>query len=220
MTLPKNTIVEALTLVMADVGAVRKGDRNTVQNFSFRGIDAVVNACSPALRKHGVVVVPELLTIERSTVEVGQKRSLMAHVALTVAYTFHGPAGDSVRAVVAAESFDSGDKATPKAMSVAFRTALLQALCLPTDEPDPDEHSYERSNATTAEGIEAAKRADAEAWNSACAEITAAMTAEELRVLWQQYAATGALTLTYEGGTLNDKILARKADLDAEAGGA
>jgi hypothetical protein len=30
-------------------------------------------------------------------------------------------------------------------MSVAFRTALLQALCLPTDEPDPDEHVYERA---------------------------------------------------------------------------
>lgn len=42
---------------------------------------------------------------------------------------------------------DSGDKATAKAMSVAFRTALLQALCLPTDEIDPDAESYERSSA-------------------------------------------------------------------------
>ena len=42
---------------------------------------------------------------------------------------------------------DSGDKATAKAMSVAFRTALLQALALPTDEPDPDSQSYERSSA-------------------------------------------------------------------------
>jgi hypothetical protein len=40
---------------------------------------------------------------------------------------------------------DSGDKATAKAMSVAMRTALLQALCLPTDEPDPDATSYERA---------------------------------------------------------------------------
>jgi hypothetical protein len=37
------------------------------------------------------------------------------------------------------EAFDSGDKSTAKAMSVAYRTALLQALTLPTDEPDPDE---------------------------------------------------------------------------------
>jgi hypothetical protein len=42
---------------------------------------------------------------------------------------------------------DSGDKATAKAMSVAFRTALLQSLSLPTDEVDPDAHSYERSSA-------------------------------------------------------------------------
>jgi hypothetical protein len=30
-------------------------------------------------------------------------------------------------------------------MSVALRTALIQALALPTHEPDPDESSYERS---------------------------------------------------------------------------
>jgi len=46
-----------------------------------------------------------------------------------------------------AESMDSGDKATAKAMSVAFRTALLQTLCLPTDESDPDADSYVRSAA-------------------------------------------------------------------------
>jgi len=43
---------------------------------------------------------------------------------------------------------DSGDKATAKAMSVAFRTALLQSLSLPTDEVDPDATSYERSSGT------------------------------------------------------------------------
>jgi hypothetical protein len=32
-------------------------------------------------------------------------------------------------------------------MSVAFRIALLQALALPTSEPDPDASSYERSPA-------------------------------------------------------------------------
>ena len=45
--------------------------------------------------------------------------------------------------LVAAEAFDSGDKATAKAMSVALRTFLLQLLALPTDEPDPDSFTYE-----------------------------------------------------------------------------
>lgn len=138
-------IVEALSKVMADVGAVKKGDRNTAQNFNFRGIDAVVNAVSPALRAHGIVVTPELVSIDRDTVEIGKNRTTMGHVTVVVKYTFTATDGSSVSATVAGEAMDSGDKATPKAMSVAFRTALLQALCLPTDEPDPDSHSYERS---------------------------------------------------------------------------
>ena len=51
-------IIKLLSAVMEDAGAVRKSERNTHQNFNFRGIDAVVNAVSPALRKHGVVVLP------------------------------------------------------------------------------------------------------------------------------------------------------------------
>jgi hypothetical protein len=72
----------------------------------------------------------------------------MGHVKVKVTYTFIGQAGDAISATVVGEAMDAGDKATAKAMSVAFRTALLQALCLPTDEPDPDSNSYERSGAT------------------------------------------------------------------------
>jgi hypothetical protein len=68
-------------------------------------------------------------------------------VKVKVTYTFIGASGDSIKATVVGEAMDSGDKATAKAMSVAFRTALLQALSLPTDEPDPDATSYERSSA-------------------------------------------------------------------------
>jgi hypothetical protein len=139
------TVVEALSAVMEDVGAVRKGERNQSQGFNFRGIDAVVQAVYPALLRHGVVVVPSLLSYVYESVEVGTKRTPMGHARVTVEYRFTGPEGDSLAATVAAEAMDSGDKATAKAMSVAMRTALLQALCLPTDEPDPDATSYERA---------------------------------------------------------------------------
>ena len=68
-----------------------------------------------------------------------------------VRYTVYGPAGDTLVGVTAGESMDSGDKGTAKAMSVAFRVFLLQSLCLPTDEPDPDSEVYERSNGPTAQ---------------------------------------------------------------------
>jgi hypothetical protein len=141
-TLP---IAQALNEVMKEVGAVKKNDRNASQGFNFRGIDAVVNAVSPALQKHGVIVVPSVEDYEYASVEIGKNRTVMGHVKVKVTYTFIGAGGDAIKATVVGEAMDSGDKATAKAMSVAFRTALLQTLSLPTDEPDPDSQSYERS---------------------------------------------------------------------------
>lgn len=138
------TVYEALANVMADVSAVKKTDRNEAQRFVFRGIDAVINAVGPALRKHKVTVSPRVDSYEYGTVTTAGGKP-MAHVRVLVTYTFYGPAGDSLPAQAPGEAFDSGDKATAKAMSVAYRTALLQALALPTDEPDPDAHSYERA---------------------------------------------------------------------------
>ena len=142
----KLPIAQALSEVMKAVGAIAKKDKNTAQGFNFRGIDSVVNAVSPALQKFGVVVVPSVEEYDYQTVEIGRNRTAMGHVRVKVTYTFIGVNGDAIKATVVGEAMDSGDKATAKAMSVAFRTALLQSLSLPTDEADPDATSYERSS--------------------------------------------------------------------------
>lgn len=134
-----------LSRISAAVGAVRKGDRNSQQGFSFRGIDAVVNALHPQLVAHGVIVAPVHVDYQHGSVEVGNKRTPMGHARVVVTYRFLGPAGDTFDVAAAGEAMDSGDKATAKAMSVAYRTALLQAFSLPTDEADPDHDAYERS---------------------------------------------------------------------------
>lgn len=136
------SLVSLLHKVMADVGAVKKGERNTQQNFNFRGVDAVVNAVSPALKEHGVIVVPRVLTERREVITTSAGKP-MNYVAVTVEYTYYGPAGDSITGSALGAAFDSGDKAEPKAMSVAYRVFLLQSLCLPTDEPDVDSESHE-----------------------------------------------------------------------------
>lgn len=141
------TIYQALADVMRAVKSVGKDGFNQHDRYKFRGIDGVVNAVGPALRDAGVFVIPDVRSYEYGSVVVGKNRTEMGHARVVVAYTFYGPAGDSVVASAPGEAFDSGDKATAKAMSVAFRTALLQSLALPTDDPDPDIHSYERSEA-------------------------------------------------------------------------
>lgn len=139
------TVLQALNAVKSAVGAVGKTERNSQQGYAFRGVDAVVNAAAPELNKHGVVVIPQLISVEYDTVPVGRNQTPIPHARVTVRYRFYGPAGDYIDAVVPGESMDSGDKATPKAMSVAWRTALIQTLNLPTGDVDPDATTYERS---------------------------------------------------------------------------
>lgn len=137
------TVHQALSKVMADVQAVRKDSKNQAQRFNFRGIDAVMNAVGPALRKHGVTILPEDVDVHRTNGTTANGKQT-AEVVVKVTYRVYGPAGDSIHGKVAAEAMDFGDKAIAKAMSVAYRTFLLQALTIPTDEPDPDSESYER----------------------------------------------------------------------------
>jgi hypothetical protein len=210
-------IQERLIGVMRDVGAVGKNDRNSAQNFAFRGIDAVINAVYPALIKNGVVIVPSIEKSNYETIEIGAKRTMMGHAQVTVSYTFYGLDGDSITARVSAEAMDAGDKATAKAMSVAMRTALLQTLALPTGETDPDASSYERSTrATKAEKAEVV--ATPEQVNlavEAAAQVSEIETIEELRNFYTGAQEAGLLHIPMGNGVnLNALISARKKELD------
>jgi len=132
---------ETVAAVMAEVTAVGKGEKHG-QGWSFRGVDAVVNAVAPACRKHGLVVLPEVLDHEASVLASSGGKQMRA-VTVRVGYRLVGPEGDELTVVSVGEAMDHGDKATAKAMSVAWRTALIQAFMLPTDEPDPDHDTYE-----------------------------------------------------------------------------
>lgn len=161
-----------LAKVMRSVDHVGKGDFNSHQRFNFRGIDGVLNAVGPALREHNVVVYPRLHDVAYEEVKTsGGKASTACRV--VVDYVFASVDGSTVETRVAAESWDTGDKAMPKAMSVAMRTALIQALALPTDEPDPDSFTYTREAANEKNERVAAK-------------IESAGTVDELRALWAQ----------------------------------
>lgn len=137
-----STAQQAVLAVMNEVQAVGKTGRNTSQGFNFRGIDAVMNAVGPAFRKHGAFVVPSVVSNVSDILPTKSGGSLNV-IRLNVEFAIYGQEGDPIIGAVYAEAMDSGDKAGAKAMSVALRTFLLQVLCLPTDEPDPDSQSYE-----------------------------------------------------------------------------
>lgn len=139
------TIVEAWSAVMEDVRSVGKDGYNDQQRYKFRGIDAVVNAVGPALRRNGVIITPRLVELEYSDVTVGQRQTRMGHARVIVEYTARNGTEQLIIGEVPGEAMDVGDKAVAKAMSVAYRIALLQSLTLPTDDPDPDAQTVERA---------------------------------------------------------------------------
>ena len=139
----KRNIYETIALVMEDIGAIGKNSKNSQQGFMYRGIDAVMNAINPALIKYKLFVVPEVLEQTREERQTTRGGNLIYSVC-KIKYTFYAEDGSSISAVVIGEGMDSGDKATNKAMSVAFKYACFQVFCIPTEEMvDPDAEYHE-----------------------------------------------------------------------------
>ncbi len=139
----RNMIYSAICGVMEDIGVVGKNDTNKQQGFKYRGIDSVMNALNPAMIKHKIFSVPEVLEQTREERTTAKGATLIYSVC-KMRYRFYATDGSSVDAVVVGEGMDSGDKATNKAMSVAFKYACFQTFCIPTedlmDDPDADSH--------------------------------------------------------------------------------
>lgn len=132
-----------LVAVQSKVGAIGKDGRNDAQRYNFRGIDAVYNACGPAFRDEGVLVLPDV--IESSTTERATRNGgVLFCTRLRVRHTFAAADGSSVSCTTEGEGMDSGDKATNKAMSAAYKYAIFETLCIPvSDLHDADKDSPE-----------------------------------------------------------------------------
>ena len=115
-------IYQTVNAVMAEIGAIGKTSKNQQQGFMYRGVDAVMNALGPLFAKHKLFCVPEILEQRREERQTTKGGNLIYSIC-TVKYTFYAEDGSSVESVVIGEGMDSGDKATNKAMSIAFKYA-------------------------------------------------------------------------------------------------
>lgn len=133
-------IYAALNAIMADIGSIGKERQNQQQHFMFRGIDQVMNTLKPLLAKHHVNIIPEVVDMRREERRTGSGGTLMYSI-LTVKHHFVATDGSEVVSTTIGEGMDSGDKASNKAMSIAFKYACFEVFCIPTEEmtkDDPD----------------------------------------------------------------------------------
>lgn len=192
-----------LVEVMNEVTSIGKDERNAQQGFNFRGVDSVINRVGPAFRRRGIVPSPRVEDISFETVPT-RNGGTMRNTVVRVRLRLHGPGsndgpngnGNFHDEVVYGEAADSGDKSVTKAQSVAYRTALLLALCIPTDQPDPDLHTFERAAPREATGRD---------WRE---EVQQAKDADTVRNLYREAAAFRELT-----DSLRDYMQQRVAEL-------
>lgn len=125
--------ISAVAKEMAEQG-ISKDRENRQQGFNFRGIDQVYNALAPMLAKHGLVILPRIT--ERNVTERATKNGgVLFYVVVKAEFDFVATEDGSKHTVTTyGEAMDSGDKATNKAMSIAYKYAAFQAFCIPTEQ--------------------------------------------------------------------------------------
>jgi ERF superfamily len=134
-----NAVQRALSIT-----GIEKNRRNTQgSGYSFRGIDDVYNAIAPLLAEHGLVIIPRFLS---RACDERQSKSGGALFYVTVEAEFDfvsAEDGSKHTARTFGEAMDSGDKATNKAMSAAYKYAAFQTFAIPTEgNPDADAETH------------------------------------------------------------------------------
>ena len=127
------SVYAAINAITAELAAngIAKNRTNEIDDYKYRSIDDVLDRLAPLLAKHRLCVLPRAL--ERSVTErADEQNRLLLHVALRVSFTLTS-VDDGTSHVVEAfgEALDGGDKATAKAMSAAYKAAMVQAFCIP-----------------------------------------------------------------------------------------
>lgn len=139
-------IHKAMLQAMREIAAIGIAKDKTATlggaNVKYRGIEAAMNAMSGILIRCGISVTADYTDLHVQERVKGDPADGKAtrFVTLRGAFTFVSVEdSSSVTFACFGEAMDSGDKATTKAQSVAFRTALFQAFVVPFMAIDPEE---------------------------------------------------------------------------------
>jgi hypothetical protein len=135
--------IAAVTEKLSKEG-ISKDRKNEQQGYKFRGIDDVYNALAPFLADAKLCILPNVQS--RDVVErTSAKGNVLFYVTVKVDFAFvSADDGSEHHVITYGEAMDSGDKATNKAMSAAYKYACMQAFCIPTEgDNDADSKTHE-----------------------------------------------------------------------------
>ncbi len=126
------TAIAEVTGKLAKTG-ISKDRKNDQQGYKFRGIDDVYNALSGLISEAKLCLLPRV-TSRDVTERVTPKGSVLFYVVCGMDFELVSAVDGSRHTVhVIGEAMDTGDKATNKAMSAAYKYMAMQVFCIPTE---------------------------------------------------------------------------------------
>jgi hypothetical protein len=135
-----HNVVLALARVSRDLPSIGRDQKAPEEHggYAYRGIEQITANVAPLLAKHGVVFIPHVEAIEIRERMLNQ--AMCTDTILTVRYRICGPGGaqDFVEAVVIGIGRDGSDKGANKALTQAYKYALIQTLCIADARDDAD----------------------------------------------------------------------------------
>ncbi len=136
--------INRVTKALSQVGIAKDKRNKQGEGYNFRGIDDVYEALAPLLADNELNILPRMLsrTVSERTSKSG---GALFVVAVDAEFDFVSSLDGSKHTVrMFGEAMDSGDKATNKAMSAAYKYAAFQAFCIPVKgTPDADAETHE-----------------------------------------------------------------------------
>lgn len=136
--------INAVQAELASVGISKARTNNQGAGYKFRGIDDVYNVLSSVMSKNGLCIIPRMLS--RSCEERTSKSGgALFYVTVEAEFDLVSTEdGTKHTARTFGEAMDSGDKATNKAMSAAYKYMAFQTFAIPTEgDNDADGHTHE-----------------------------------------------------------------------------
>lgn len=139
--------INAVQASLSKTGIAKLRDNTQGSGYKFRGIDDVYNAVAPLLAEHGLCILPRMLT--RSMVpQTSKSGGNLFYVTVEAEFDVVCAEDGSKHTIKTfGEAMDSGDKATNKAMSAAYKYGIFQMFCVPTEgDNDADATTHELMN--------------------------------------------------------------------------
>ncbi len=162
-------VYQAINAVAAELAenGIAKSHRNEEGDYAYRSIEDVLASLAPLLARHSLCILPRV--IERNAMRASRASQL---VTVRAAFDLVSALdGSSHKVESFGEALDDSDKGTAKAMSAAYKAAMLQAFCIPVPPEDTDTSSP-RLNGTAGDKLgRIALSEPVEGWESWAGEV-------------------------------------------------